>query len=349
METMGRKLLGIAGPCSVESEAQIHSIASALNHKYISVLRGGIWKPRTQPGAFNGIGEIGLEWLVDAAKSHQLQSATEVANTTHVEKALKAGVDILWIGARSTVSPFVVQEIADALKGIQHIQVFIKNPVSPDLGLWQGAIERIKNAGIQHIAAIHRGFSSYEKQVYRNKPNWDIALEIKRLYPDVQLICDPSHIAGKAELVAHIAQKAIDLCYDGLMIETHVNPEKALSDKEQQITPTQLNDLFENLNIPHQSFENDQLHQLKSFRKEIDKIDEEIIELLAQRLSVVKEIGKFKFKNDLSIFQPERWMQIVESRTKQGQKINVNEQFVLEVLKAIHKESIHIQQEIFKS
>ena len=342
------KTFVIAGPCSLESERQIHDTAKALASIKIPVLRGGIWKPRTRPGSFMGIGTQAIQWLADAAKQNNMLSAVEVANAQHVEDCLKAGIDILWIGARSTVSPFVVQEIADALKGV-NIPVMVKNPINPDFELWLGAIERIYNAGIEKVAAIHRGFSQYEKNTYRNTPNWNIPLELKRIAPEIPIICDPSHICGTIDLIPHVSQKAMDLNFDGLMIESHIDPSNALSDKDQQLSPAELSDLINKLIIRDSTSNNiDFIDKLKRLRTEIDKIDYEVLELLAARSRLVKEIGLFKKENNITIFQPERWAEIVETRKKYGQEIHLSEELILDMVKSIHRESISIQTKVMQ-
>lgn len=342
------KTFVIAGPCSVESEKQIHDTARELAKYKIPVLRGGIWKPRTRPGSFMGIGSQAIQWLADAAKTNNMKSAVEVANAQHVEECLKAGIDILWIGARSTVSPFVVQEIADALKGV-NIPVMVKNPINPDFELWLGAIERIYNAGIEKVAAVHRGFSQYEKNTYRNTPNWNIPLELKRVAPEIPVICDPSHICGTIDLIEHVSQKAMDLNFDGLMIESHIDPSNALSDKDQQLSPSALAQLIDNLIIRESvSYDSEFLNKLHRLRTEIDKIDFEVLELLAARARLVKEIGLFKKDNNITIFQPERWAEIVETRKKYGQEIHLSEELILDLVKSIHRESISIQTKVMQ-
>ncbi len=341
--------LVIAGPCSVENEAQIHATAAMLAKEHVSILRGGVWKPRSRPGTFSGIGKEALDWLVAAAQTNGLYSAVEVATAEHVAQSLAAGVDILWIGARSTVSPFVVQEIADALQGI-NIPVLIKNPINPDLELWMGAIERIQQAGITNIAAIHRGFSSFDKKQYRNVPHWEIPLELKRRMPDIPLICDPSHICGTKDLIAHVAQRAMDLNFDGLMIEAHHAPEQALSDKEQQLSPKELGDLLRNLVIRDVHSDNELfVNQLLLLRKKIDKLDFDTLELLAERNKLVKDIGRYKKENNVSIFQPDRWAEIVQTRSKYGQEIGLSEELISDLLKGIHRESIHLQTQILNN
>lgn len=338
----------IAGPCSVETEEQIHKTAEALASHQIPVLRGGIWKPRTRPGTFTGIGTEGIQWLANAAKAYGMKSAVEVANAKHVEDCLKAGIDIFWIGARSTVSPFVVQEIADALKGVD-IPVMVKNPINPDIELWIGAIERIHNAGINKIAAIHRGFSQYEKNTYRNTPNWNIPLELKRLIPNLPVICDPSHICGSIDLIPHVSQKAMDLNFDGLMVEAHYDPRFAMSDKDQQLTPLALSELIENLIIRNTDTQNVEFKdQLIRLRKAIDKIDYEVLELLASRSKLVHEIGLYKKENNITIFQPERWSEIVNTRKKYGKEIHLSEEMILDLVKLIHRESISVQTKVMQ-
>lgn len=347
--TTDLKTFIIAGPCSVETEEQIHTTAKALASYQIPVLRGGIWKPRTRPGSFTGLGTKGIQWLADAAKENQMKSAVEVATAQHVEECLKAGIDIIWIGARSTVSPFVVQEIADALRGVD-IPVMIKNPINPDIELWIGAIERIQHAGISKIAAIHRGFSQYEKNTYRNTPNWNIPLELKRLVPNLPVICDPSHICGSVDLIQHVSQKAMDLDFDGLMIESHFDPSVALSDKDQQLKPSELNDLIQHLIIRKIDSENSEFKdQLSRLRKEIDKIDYEVLELIASRLKLIREIGLYKKENNITIFQPERWAEIVETRKKYGKEIHLSEEMILDLVKLIHRESITIQTKVMQN
>jgi chorismate mutase len=343
------KMILISGPCSVESESQIEQTAAALAEHQVQILRGGIWKPRTRPGSFMGIGDGALPWLVNAAKNNHLKSAVEVANAKHVEAALKAGVDILWIGARSTVSPFVVQEIADSLQGVD-IPVMIKNPINPDLDLWIGAIERINHAGIHKIAAIHRGFSTYEKNIYRNVPNWNIPLELKRLIPNIPLFCDPSHICGSLDLIQHISQKALDLNFDGLMIESHIDPHHALSDKDQQLSPRALGAILEHL-IIRSSTSTDQvfIDNLKKLRNDIDKIDYEMLELVAARNKIIEAIGVYKKENNITIFQPERWAEIVDTRKQYGEEIKLSDELIMDLIKAIHREAIAIQTNILNN
>ncbi len=306
-------------------------------------MRAGIWKPRTRPNSFEGIGNIGLQWLVEAARTNQLLSATEVANAQHTEAALKAGVDILWIGARTTVNPFSVQEIADVLKGVD-IPVFVKNPIHPDLQLWIGALERIYQAGIRKMAAIHRGFSTGNIGRYRNQPKWDLAIELKRQIPHLPVICDPSHIGGSRELILPIAQKALDLEMDGLMVETHPDPDKALSDAAQQITPSKLMETLDQLIIRQANTSNEAAkNQLEQLRKQIDLIDEETLERIHARMKLVDEIGKYKKEHNLTILQMERWNEVHAKWMAEAQRYGMDENLILDLLRAIHKESIRIQ------
>lgn len=335
----------VAGPCSAETEEQVHETAKAIaSSGLIHVFRSGIWKPRTRPNSFEGMGEIALPWLANAAKSNNLLSATEVANVHHVELCLKHQIDILWIGARTTVNPFSVQEIADAIKGSDKI-IMVKNPVNPDIDLWTGAIERVYNAGINKIVAIHRGFSVANKNGYRNAPMWEIPIELKRRFPELTLICDPSHIGGKRDLLLPLAQKAIDLDMNGLMIETHPDPDKALSDASQQLKPAELLKLLNSIVYKRREgtggITNDELMRL---RQVIDELDEKIIELLAERMNVSEKIGSYKRSHDMTIFQLERWSHIFKSRTDAGEKSGLSKEFLEKLLQNIHKESIKRQE-----
>lgn len=333
----------IAGPCSAESEEQVMATACALPQAGAHMLRVGIWKPRTRPNTFEGVGNIGLAWAKQAALAAQIPVAVEVANVAHVEDALKQGIDVVWIGARTTVNPFSVQAIADALRGVD-IPVMVKNPVNPELELWVGALERLSNAGITKLAAIHRGFSTDDNAVYRNKPMWEIPIELKRLLPDLPLICDPSHICGNRELLLPVAQQAVDLDYDGLMIETHVDPSVALSDAKQQITPAALRELLAEV-VYKRVFTNDvTLYQrLEELRAVIDKLDTQLLDVLAQRMEVSRQIGALKERGGLTIYQPNRWDQLVKSRTRIGKGKNLSEAFIFDLFQAIHQESIATQ------
>lgn len=338
--------LVIAGPCSAESEGQMLRTARQLAQiPEVKVFRAGIWKPRTRPGEFEGFGETALPWLEKVKKETGLKTAVEVAKPLHVELALKYDVDILWLGARTVVSPFVVQEIAEALKGTS-VTVMVKNPIIPDLKLWLGAIERIHSAGIGQILAIHRGFHYFEKSAYRNAPMWEIAIELKRLLPQMPIITDPSHIAGKRELLQEIAQKSFDLEMDGLMIETHENPAQALSDAEQQLTPAALQQLLKQLVLRKRSGNPEFELKLESLRTEIDKLDGELLQILAKRMEITDEIGEYKRDNNITILQMKRWAGIIKDRLSIGMHMGLNEDFLSDLLKLIHKESIFRQTEI---
>lgn len=345
-----KKPIIIAGPCSAETEEQVFNTAKQLSDiGSVNMLRAGIWKPRTRPGNFEGIGEIGLKWLVDAGKAHKFPTTTEVANANHVEQALKAGVDVLWIGARTTVNPFSVQEIADAVKGT-NIPVMIKNPINPDTQLWVGAIERIAAAGINDISAIHRGFSSFEKTKFRNEPKWGIPIELMRLFPDLPIICDPSHIGGTRELIEPLSQKALDMNMAGLMIETHLTPDKAWSDAKQQITPQRLNAILSNLIVREKDIENeDFLTKLDTLRTQIDDSDQRLLEILAGRFKIITEIGQYKKDNNTTILQSDRWFEILKNRKENGLELGINEEFIDSLLKLVHKESVLLQTKIMNS
>jgi chorismate mutase len=337
----------IAGPCSAESEEQVVSTAKALAAlKRVHVLRAGVWKPRTRPSTFEGMGRPALAWLRAAQEATGLPTAVEVANSRHVEQALAAGISILWIGARTTANPFAVQEIADALKDTD-VPILVKNPVNPDLELWIGALERINKAGITRLGAIHRGFSAFERSRYRNKPNWEIPIELKRRVPGLPLICDPSHICGSTELLQAVSQTALDLNFDGLMIESHICPEKALSDAKQQLTPDALEALLTNLVFRHESIDNVLARtKLVELREKIDKIDRDILEIMADRMSVAEEIGRYKKDNNVTILQSARWDEIVRNRMKVGLEKNLTAEFVHRLFEIIHKESIHHQSKV---
>lgn len=338
----------IAGPCSAESHDQMTQVTGSLADIGITTIRAGIWKPRTRPNNFEGVGKTGLEWMVDVKKKFQIETSIEVANAQHVELALKHGIDIVWIGARTTVNPFAVQEIADALKG-SDLPVLIKNPVNPDLSLWIGAIERVVHAGLTKVGAIHRGFSYFRKSRYRNEPVWQIPIELKRRFPNLPLICDPSHIGGSREMILEICQKALDLNYDGLMIETHPDPDKALSDAKQQITPERLGQIVKELVIKQpESLDQSFATKLERLRKNIDSIDHDLIETLAARQRIIEEIGDFKKKNRISVLQLDRWNKIITSRPDWGVQLGMNKELIEELYKLIHADSIKIQNEISK-
>lgn len=340
----------ISGPCSVESPDQISETARDLAATgVIHALRGGIWKPRTRPNSFEGVGQQGLAWLKEAGVQTGLPVMTEVATAEHVELALKAGIDMLWIGARTTVNPFSVQEIADALRGVD-VPVFVKNPVNADLQLWIGALERILGAGVNRIAAIHRGFSFFGNSIYRNKPMWEIPIALRSLFPNLPVINDPSHICGRRDLLQQVAQRAIDLGFDGLMIESHRNPDVALSDAEQQVTPASFLKLYNSLQFRKShpadlSVAND----LQALRSKIDKIDEEIIALIGERMKITEEIGHYKKEHGITIFQLERWQEIMATRSLLGSKVGLTDEFITRYLEQIHKESIRTQTRIMNS
>lgn len=334
----------IAGPCSAETREQVLETAKGLSELPLNYFRAGIWKPRTRPGEFEGIGNDAITWLQEVKEKYGLKICTEVAKAEHVEAVLKAGFDMVWIGARSTANPFTVQEIADALEGVD-IPVMVKNPTNPDLKLWLGAIERIEKVGIKQISAIHRGFSVYEKTIYRNNPNWQIPIDLKQVLPNIPLICDPSHIGGKSELLQRIAQKAFDLKYDGLMIETHCNPSVAWTDAKQQITPKQLSELLANLKVRNR--QEIEANEIIEFRSEITNKDEEIIRLLQERMRISEKIGKFKRDQNAVILQSNRWEELLKINLEKAIKANLSQDFSNELFKLIHQESIRIQAEIF--
>ena len=334
----------IAGPCSAETEEQVMSTARNLSRHGIKIFRAGIWKPRTKPGGFEGIGAEGLPWLKRVKKELGMYVATEIATSKHIREALANDVDILWIGARTSANPFAMQEIADALEGTD-IPVMIKNPVNPDLELWIGAIERIYNAGVRRIAAIHRGFSVYDKNIYRNLPQWHIPIELKRRLPNLPIFCDPSHIGGKRELVGPLCQQAMDLNFDGLMVESHCNPEKAWSDASQQVTPDVLDFILDTLIIRGMKQSTESLEQL---RKQIDTCDNDLLELLAKRMRISEEIGQYKKEHNMPILQSARYEEILSKRIFQAKSMGMSEDFMKTVLVAIHEESVRHQMEIMK-
>ena len=343
----GGKPLVIAGPCSAESEEQLLRTARMIAEiPEVKVLRAGIWKPRTRPGEFEGVGEPGLQWLTKVKKQTGLLTTVEVAKPAHVELALKHHVDILWLGARTVVNPFNVQEIADAIQG-HDIPVMVKNPLTPDIKLWLGAIERIHAAGIHKIIAIHRGFHYFEKSPFRNAPMWEIPIELKRILPSIPIISDPSHICGKRELLKPISQKALDLEMDGLMIESHFEPEHALTDAEQQITPTNLALLLGQLVFRHKKGDIDFQNKLEGLRTEIDKLDGELLQILGKRMEIIDEIGDYKKENDITILQMKRWAGIISDRLSIGIHLGLREQFLKTLLTVIHKESLQRQADIF--
>jgi chorismate mutase len=334
----------IAGPCSAESAEQVLATAKGLARcSHVKAFRAGIWKPRTRPNSFEGVGQAGLEWLKEVKAQTGLPTATEVANTEHVEMCLKHGVDILWIGARTTVSPFSVQEIADALKGVD-IPVLVKNPINTDLGLWLGAIERLHNVGVHKLAAIHRGFSSYVKMEFRNDPKWQIPIELKRLLPNLPLICDPSHIAGHRQFIEPISQMALDLGIQGLMIESHVNPAEALSDAEQQVTPSELIRLLARLRARLTEItDRDVKQHIARLRAEISHIDAKIIQDLAERMKWVEEIGRLKQEHNIPVLQISRWDSLLEDHIARAEKVGLDGEFIKALFEVIHAQAVKRQ------
>jgi chorismate mutase len=349
-EDFHQESLIIAGPCSAETEKQV--LETALEIKSIdkvSIFRAGIWKPRTRPGSFEGAGNKALKWLQKVQKETNLKVAVEVATPDHVKRSIDAGIDVLWIGARTTSNPFSMQEVAESLTNYNN-PVLVKNPINPDLELWIGAIERLQQVGVKKIGAIHRGFYPFEKTSLRNIPKWELAIELKTRIPQLPVICDPSHIAGDTKYIADISQKALDLAFDGLMIESHINPKEALSDKNQQLTPAKLNDLLSKLQFRHALLnDNDFIDQMDAFRGKIDSIDMQLLELLLQRMKVVEELGFYKSNNNVSIFQLRRWKQIIETRLEYGVKLGLSRDFIRNILHLIHEESIKTQsEEVYK-
>ena len=338
--------LVIAGPCSAETEEQVLKIAHELKNSDVSIFRAGIWKPRTRPGGFEGVGEIGLKWLQKAKAETGLLMATEVATAAHVKLAIEHDIDVLWIGARTTVNPFAVQEIADALNGTDKI-VLIKNPVNPDLSLWLGGLERLYNANIKKLGVIHRGFSTYEKTKYRNNPEWQIAIDLQNRFPDLPLICDPSHITGRRDMIQEVSQQALDLNYDGLIIETHIDPDNAWSDAAQQITPPTLKQLFIDLKMRKPTDENAEWNKaLAMQRAYIDELDSKLIDFLGKRMLVAEKIGQLKKEKNVAILQNKRWNEILGKMILEGSEKGLSEEFILKIFKAIHQESISHQEKI---
>ncbi len=343
--TQGEPLY-IAGPCSAETEQQILDTACGIKQTKAKIFRSGIWKPRTRPGGFEGVGAIGLQWLAKAKAETGLLLAVEVANATHVKLALEHDIDVLWIGARTTVNPFLVQEIADAMAGCDKI-VLVKNPVNPDVGLWLGGIERVYKAGINKIGAVHRGFSTYDKTRYRNNPEWQIAIELRNQWPNLPLICDPSHITGNRNQVADIAQQALNLSYDGLMIETHCTPNNAWSDAAQQVTPEQLNHILNHLEVRQNTHDaQDFTLQLQALRTQIDDLDSRILEALGRRMKIADQIGLLKKERNVAVLQPQRWREVLDTMVTDGQRLDLSSEFIQRLFQAIHQESITHQQEI---
>ena len=341
--------LVIAGPCSAETEDQVLRIAHELKDTDVNYYRAGIWKPRTRPGNFEGVGAIGLKWLQKVKEETGLKTATEVANKAHVDLALEHDVDLLWIGARSTVSPFIVQEIAEALRGTDKI-VLIKNPVNPDLSLWLGAVERLHKADISKLGVIHRGFSSYRKTKYRNIPEWQLAIELQTRFPDLPLINDPSHISGRRDLIFDVSQTALDLNFDGLMIETHWDPDNAWSDAAQQVTPARLVQIMNDLRIRKETDEQaDYNNKISNLRAQIDVLDHQLLDILGKRMLVSDAIGELKKSRNVAVLQTGRWNEILGSMILEGETHGLSEEFVLRMFKAIHQESINHQEKIINA
>ncbi len=338
----------IAGPCSAESEEQLLEIAHKLDKTRVNVFRAGVWKPRTKPGTFEGVGEIGLKWLQKVREETGLLVSTEVANAEHVRLALQYDIDILWIGARSTVSPFIIQEIADTLKRTDKI-ILVKNPINPDLELWIGALERLYAAGIKKLGVIHRGFSTYKKTKYRNKPKWQIVVAFKNRLPNIPIICDPSHICGNRENIYEVSQKAFNLELNGLMVESHHNPDEAWSDAKQQVTPQQLKEIIRKLTIRKHD-EKNTIYQskLNHYREEIDELDNQFLEILSDRMKVVQKIGKLKAENNVAVLQNSRWQSILDKMISSSEEFGLKKEFVEYMFKAVHEESINVQSKIIE-
>ena len=339
-----RRPVVIAGPCSAETREQVLETAEKLAANGVKIFRAGIWKPRTKPGGFEGVGVPGLAWLKEVKEKYGMLTATEVATPAHVFEALKAGVDVLWIGARTVTNPFAMQDLADALRGTD-LPVLVKNPVNPDIELWIGAIQRLWNAGLRNIGVIHRGFSSYDKKIYRNAPLWHIPIELRRRFPEMTIFCDPSHIGGKRELVAPLAQQAMDLNFDGLIIESHCDPDHALSDAAQQLTPEVLDYTLNMLVIRDnvQTTEN-----IAVLRKEIDELDTQLLQLLAKRMGISREIGTYKKEHNMPVLQSNRYDEILKSRRERGEQMDLDGEFVNKIMTSIHEESVRVQMQLME-
>lgn len=337
----------ISGPCSAESERQVMDTAEALAMCGIRIFRAGIWKPRTKPGCFEGVGSEGLQWLRKVKETTGMYVATEVANKSHVLEALSSGIDLLWIGARTTANPFAMQEIADSIESLgTDVPVLVKNPVNPDIELWIGGMQRLYNAGVRRIGAIHRGFSVYGNHIYRNQPQWHLPIELRRRYPDLPIIHDPSHVGGKREFIASLSQQALDMGFDGLIIESHCNPEQALSDSEQQVTPQELKKIVLSLVRRDKSQSTESLNQL---RQQIDELDRELVEVLSKRMGVCREIGLYKKERGLSIVQSKRYDELLSSRLDYAANSGLSPEFLKKVLESVHSESVRQQIEVFKN
>ncbi|MBP5307262.1 MAG: bifunctional 3-deoxy-7-phosphoheptulonate synthase/chorismate mutase type II [Paludibacteraceae bacterium] len=341
-----KRPLVIAGPCSAETEEQVLNTAHQLANHGVRIFRAGIWKPRTKPGSFEGIGSEGLKWMKRVKEETGMYTATEVATAQHVYEALKYGIDLLWIGARTTANPFAVQEIADALKGVD-MPVLIKNPVNPDLDLWIGALQRINRAGLKRIGVIHRGFSTYDKKIYRNQPMWQIPIEVKRRFPNLPVICDPSHIGGRRDLILQLSQQAMDLKFEGLIIESHCSPDDAWSDASQQVTPDSLfSDVLDRLVVRDV---NQTTESLEDLRRQIDDLDNQLFEIIAKRMRISKEIGIYKKEHSMSVLQAARYEDIIRKRTAIGERLGMSANFAKAVVEAIHEESVRIQMDIMNN
>jgi chorismate mutase len=350
LDVWNKRPLIISGPCSAETEEQVIETATRLAATgKVNMLRAGIWKPRTRPGQFEGIGVKGLPWMAKAKALTGLPITVEVATSKQVEDALSFGVDVLWIGARTTVNPFSVQEIADALRGVD-VPVLIKNPINPDLELWTGAVERIAKAGIKNIGLIHRGFSSYGNTEYRNAPMWHLAIEMKRRNPEMMMINDPSHICGRRDILLDVAQKAIDLDYDGLIIESHIDPDNAWSDAKQQITPEKLGEMIGSIRWRIEDVASEAYHAaLEKLRQQINQLDDELMQILSQRMKVAEKIGLYKKENNITILQTSRWNEILDKATAKGDKLGLSKEFITKYFDAVHMESINHQNRIMNS
>ena len=340
----------IAGPCSAETHQQVLDTAAALKELPVNLFRAGVWKPRTKPGTFEGNGIKALEWLQEVKQTYNIPVAIEVAEPAHIEQALKHNIDVLWLGARTTVNPFKVQQLADVLKGVK-VPVMIKNPVNPDVDLWEGAIERLERAGVAEVAAIHRGFSSYQSSsLFRNQPNWIIPIELKRRRPDLVIICDPSHITGNRAMVPEVSQKAMDMGFDGLMIETHPDPDVAWSDAAQQVTPSALKELLANLIIRKQfTADMSKSSELEYLRQLMDSVDAEIVDLLARRMELSERMGGIKKDCNMTVYNPDRWREIVETRSAQATRLNLPADFILALYEKIHHQSIKKQLQVLEA
>ena len=350
-EIMAAHPIVIAGPCSAESEEQVVRTARELSKAGIKIFRAGVWKPRTKPGGFEGIGTPALAWIAKAKRETGMLTATEVATRRHVQEAIEFGIDVLWIGARTSANPFAMQEIADALASYPQekkdsLTVLVKNPVNPDLELWIGALTRIYSAGIRRLGAIHRGFSSYGKHIYRNQPEWRIPIELHRRIPNLKIFCDPSHIGGKRELVAPLSQQALDMGFNGLIIESHPNPDCALSDSAQQVTPEALSGIIHTLEGRHGSVTTENLRQL---RQKIDRCDDELLEILAKRMQIARDIGQYKLEHDMPVVQSARYADLMQRRVDIAEALDLSPDFIRHILAVIHEESVRLQVEICDS